>query len=63
MGQGWRPETGIPRMDAEIDGTNGSGGCNLGCANCHHYHETLPRSKEGTAKWDALMTRPIYKRV
>jgi hypothetical protein len=50
-------------MDAEIDGTNGSGGCILGCANCHHYYDTLPRRKEGTAKWDALMTRPIYKRV
>jgi uncharacterized Fe-S cluster-containing radical SAM superfamily protein len=50
-------------MDAEIDGTNGSGGCNLGCANCHYYYDTLPRSKEGTAKWDALMAEPIYKRV
>jgi hypothetical protein len=57
------PETAIPRMDAEIDGTNGSGGCNLGCANCHHYHETIPRRKEGTAKWDALMAEPVYKRV
>ena len=57
------PKTAIRRMDAEIDGTNGSGGCNLGCANCHHYHDTLPRRKEGTAKWDALMAEPIYKRV
>ena len=54
------PKTAIPRMDAEIDGTNGSGGCNLGCANCHYYYDTLPRSKEGTAKWDALMAEPVY---
>jgi hypothetical protein len=57
------PKTAIRRMDAEIDGTSGSGGCNLGCANCHYYYDTLPRSKEGTAKWDALMADPIYKRV
>ena len=50
-------------MDAEIDGTNGSGGCNLGCANCHHYYDTIPRRKEGTALWDALMAEPIRKRV
>jgi hypothetical protein len=60
---GQSPETAIPRMDAEIDGTNGSGGCNLGCANCHYFYDTLPRSKEGTAKWDALMAEPVYKRV
>ena len=53
----------IRRIDAEVDGTNGSGGCNLGCANCHHYYETIPRRKEGTAKWDALMAEPVYKRV
>jgi hypothetical protein len=47
------------RIDAEIDGTNGSGGCNLGCANCHYICETLPRSKEGKEKWDALMAEPI----
>jgi hypothetical protein len=63
VGSNLCPKTAIPRMDAEIDGTNGSGGCNLGCANCHHYHDTLPRRKEGTAKWDALMAEPVYKRV
>jgi hypothetical protein len=63
VASGQCPKTAIRCMDAEIDGTNGSGGCNLGCANCHHYHETLPRRKEGTAKWDALMAEPIYKRV
>jgi hypothetical protein len=63
VGSNQCPETAIPRMDAEIDGTNGSGGCNLGCANCHYYYDTLPRSKEGTAKWDALMAEPVYKRV
>jgi hypothetical protein len=57
------PKTAIRRMDAEIDGTNGSGGCNLGCANCHHYYDTLPRRKEGTALWDALMAEPVYNRV
>ena len=57
------PKTAIRCMDAEIDGTNGSGGCNLGCANCHHYYETIPRRKEGTALWDALMAEPVYKRV
>lgn len=54
---------GIKCIDAEIDGTNGSGGCNLGCANCHYYYETLPRSKEGTAAWDALMATPIRKLI
>lgn len=49
--------------DSERRGTNGSGGCNLGCANCHHFYETLPSLKEGTAKWDALMAEPVYKRV
>ena len=58
-----RPKTAIPHMDAEIDGTKGSGGCILGCANCHHYYDTLPRRKEGTALWDALMAEPIYKHV
>ena len=62
VGSNLCPKTGISRMDAEIDGTNGSGGCNLGCANCHHYHETIPRRKEGTAAWDALMAEPVYKR-
>jgi len=51
------------RIDAEIDGTNGSGGCNLGCANCHFCCETLPRRKEGKAAWDKLMAEPIRKRV
>jgi len=63
VGSGRCHKTAIPRMDAEIDGTKGSGGCNLGCANCHYYHETIPRRKEGTALWDALMAEPIYKRV
>ena len=53
---------GIRIIDAEIDGTNGSGGCALGCANCHYIHETLPRSKEGSEKWDALMQTPVVKR-
>jgi deoxyribodipyrimidine photolyase len=57
------PKTGIPLIDAEIDGTNGSGGCRLGCANCHYSCETLPRSKEGTPLWDALMAKPVKKRV
>jgi hypothetical protein len=57
------PATAIPRIDAEIDGTNGSGGCLLGCKNCHYYYETLPRSREGTEKWDALMATPVRKRV
>ena len=57
------PKVTIPQIDAEIDGTNGSGGCDLGCANCHHYHETLPRSKEGTVAWDALMAEPVRKRL
>jgi hypothetical protein len=57
------PETAIPLIDAEIDGTNGSGGCRLGCANCHYSCETLPRSKEGTPLWDALMAKPVRKRV
>ena len=55
--------TAAKRIDAEIDGTNGSGGCNLGCANCHHVCETLPRRKEGKEEWDALMAEPIRKRV
>ena len=56
-------KTAIPLIDAEIDGTNGSGGCRLGCANCHYSCETLPRSKEGTPLWDALMAKPVRKRV
>ena len=63
VGNNQCPEHAIPLIDAEIDGTNGSGGCNLGCANCHHYYDTIPRRKEGTAKWDALMAEPVYKRV
>ena len=55
------PATAVERMDAEIDGTDGSGGCNLGCANCHWFCETLPRSKEGTEKWDKLMENPIKR--
>jgi len=51
------------RIDAEIDGTNGSGGCNLGCANCHFCCETLPRRKEGKELWDKLMAEPIRKHV
>jgi hypothetical protein len=65
-GRGWWLGKGgecAKRIDAEIDGTNGSGGCNLGCANCHHVCETLPRSKVGKEKWDALMAEPIRKRV
>ncbi len=57
------PQTGIKRIDAELDGTDRSGGCNLGCANCHYYHETLPRSKEGAEAWNKLMATPIRKRV
>ena len=57
------PKTAIPLMNAEIDGTNGSGGCNLGCANCHHFYDTLPSLKEGTAAWDALMAQPVRKHV
>lgn len=60
---GQSPATAIPRMDAEIDGTNDSGGCRLGCKNCHYYHETLPRRREGTEKWDKLMATPVRKRV
>jgi len=57
------PKKGIPLIDAEIDGTNGSGGCRLGCSNCHYSCETLPRSKEGTPLWDALMAKPVRKLV
>ena len=63
VGNTQSPTSAIPRMDAEIDGTNGSGGCRLGCKNCHYYHETLPRSREGTEKWDKLMATPVRKRV
>ena len=61
VGSSLSDKTGIRQIDAEIDGTDGSGGCNLGCANCHHYYETIPRSKEGTEKWDSLMSRPVKK--
>ena len=57
------PATAIPRIDAEIDGTNSSGGCRLGCKNCHFVYETLPRSREGTEKWDKLMAKPVIKRA
>ena len=63
VGNRQSPATAIPRIDAEIDGTNGSGGCRLGCKNCHYYYETLPRLREGTEKWDALMATPVRKRV
>jgi len=63
VGDNYCPETGIPLIDAEIDGTNGSGGCRLGCSNCHYSCETLPRSKDGTPLWDALMAKPVKKRV
>ena len=55
------PEIIKPRIDDEISGANGSGGCNLGCANCHFFYETLPRRKEGKELWDALMATPVRK--
>jgi hypothetical protein len=46
------------RVYAEVYDTNGGGGCRLGCANCHWYHETLPGRKEGREKWDSLVQSP-----
>lgn len=63
VGSNISDKTGIALIDAEIDGSSGSGGCALGCANCHHYYETLPRAKEGTEKWDSLVERPVKKRI
>jgi hypothetical protein len=66
-----RPATAIPIIDAIIDGGvvkaghwkhNGQhqgSGCRLGCHNCHHKYETLPRMKEGLELFDQLKGVPI----
>jgi hypothetical protein len=71
VGNGLCPDTAIPIIDAIIDGgevKSGSknhigkhqgSGCRLGCHNCHHKYETLPRIKQGLELFDQLEGVPI----
>ena len=50
------------RIDGEIDGTNGTGGRKLGCANCHHYYDPWVKrgNREMRLSYDQTGQEDLY---